>query len=154
MNVLKLILINLLNCVLSEDLYNILGVDKKATIIEIKRAFREKDRIYHPDKNKDKLEWARKEFNKISQAYEVLSNHMKRDQYDNDVYSSSDGWYSSFDEFFKSYNIESNFWEEGDDELWDEVIEAYVEIKNFLTEKINYYKNTFKNWYDQALLWI
>ena len=73
---------SIFSSILSDTLYEILGVDNKATTAEIKRAFRNKARSFHPDKNKDKLEWARNEFGKISNAYEVLSDPVKRDDYD------------------------------------------------------------------------
>ena len=61
-----------------EDYYSILGVDKNATKDEIKKAFRKLAHKYHPDK-KDGDE---QKFKKISEAYSVLSNDKKRQQYD------------------------------------------------------------------------
>jgi molecular chaperone DnaJ len=62
---------------MSTDYYAALGVDKKATKAEIKKAFRAKAKKHHPDKGGDEAE-----FKKINQAYETLSNEQKRAQYD------------------------------------------------------------------------
>jgi len=63
------------------DYYKILGVDKKASQDEIKRAFRKLAVKYHPDKNPgDKT--AEAKFKEISEANEVLSDPEKRKKYD------------------------------------------------------------------------
>jgi molecular chaperone DnaJ len=63
------------------DYYATLGVDKKATPEEIKKAYRKLARQYHPDRNPgDKQSEAR--FKEISQAHDVLSDPEKRKQYD------------------------------------------------------------------------
>jgi molecular chaperone DnaJ len=64
-----------------KDYYDILGVKKSATDDEIKKAYRNLAKKYHPDKNKgDKT--AEAKFKEISEAYAVLSDKEKRDQYD------------------------------------------------------------------------
>jgi curved DNA-binding protein len=63
------------------DYYKILGVDKKASQDEIKKAFRKLAVKYHPDKNAgDKT--AEAKFKEISEANEVLSDSEKRRKYD------------------------------------------------------------------------
>jgi len=64
-----------------EDYYNILGVNKKATNAEIKKAYKKLAIKYHPDKNPDNKE-AEEKFKIISEAYSVLSDKDKRDTYD------------------------------------------------------------------------
>lgn len=64
------------------DHYAVLGVAKNATAKEIKTAFRKLAVKWHPDKNQDKIEEARKEFSKISEAYQTLTNPQKRKEYD------------------------------------------------------------------------
>lgn len=71
---------------MSKDLYSILGVDKNATEQEIKKAYRKQSLLYHPDRHmndneKDKKE-AEEKFKEISEAYSVLSDKDKRQQYD------------------------------------------------------------------------
>jgi curved DNA-binding protein len=64
-----------------KDYYKILGVDKKATPNEIKKAFRGLAVKFHPDKNPgDKA--AEEKFKQANEANEVLSNPEKRKQYD------------------------------------------------------------------------
>src|SRR3954453_19928671 len=63
------------------DLYKVLGVDRKASPDEIKKAYRKLARQYHPDKNPgDKA--AETKFKEISAAYDVLGDPEKRKQYD------------------------------------------------------------------------
>ncbi|MDY0391432.1 DnaJ C-terminal domain-containing protein [Desulfobulbus oligotrophicus] len=63
------------------EYYQILGVDKNATADEIKKAYRKLALKYHPDKNPGNKE-AEEQFKKISEAYAVLSDQEKRQQYD------------------------------------------------------------------------
>jgi molecular chaperone DnaJ len=63
------------------DYYKTLGVDKKATPEEIKKAYRKLARKYHPDRNPDDKE-AEARFKEISQAHDVLGDPEKRKQYD------------------------------------------------------------------------
>ena len=63
---------------MSKDYYEILGVQKNASDDEIKRAYRKLAHQYHPDKNKGDD----KRFKEINDAYQILGNHEKREQYD------------------------------------------------------------------------
>ncbi len=63
------------------DYYKILGIDKKATEKEIKKAYRKLARKYHPDLNPNDKE-AEKKFKEINEANEVLSNPENRKKYD------------------------------------------------------------------------
>lgn len=64
-----------------KDYYKVLGVDKKASNDEIKKAFRKLALKYHPDKTKgDKS--AEEKFKEINEANEVLSDPAKRKKYD------------------------------------------------------------------------
>ena len=64
-----------------KDYYQILGVDKKATTEEIKRAYRKLAMKYHPDRNPGNKA-AEEKFKEINEAQEVLSDPKKRERYD------------------------------------------------------------------------
>ncbi|MBT3282549.1 molecular chaperone DnaJ [bacterium] len=63
---------------MSKDYYQILGVEKKASADEVKKAFRKLAHKYHPDKGTGD----EAKFKEISEAYGVLSNEKKRQEYD------------------------------------------------------------------------
>ena len=64
-----------------KDYYKILGVDKDASVKEIKQAFRRLARQHHPDVNPDDPQ-AEERFKEVNEAYEVLSDSEKRAKYD------------------------------------------------------------------------
>ncbi len=64
-----------------KDYYQILGVNKSATQEDIKKAFRQLARKYHPDVNQGNKE-AEARFKEVNEAYEVLSDPEKRQKYD------------------------------------------------------------------------
>jgi len=66
---------------MAKDYYDALGVSKTASEGEIKSAYRKLARQYHPDRNPgDKA--AAERFREVQQAYDVLSDKKKREQYD------------------------------------------------------------------------
>lgn len=67
---------------LSEDYYEVLGVQRGATLDEIKKAYRKMALKWHPDKNLERREVAEINFKRLSEAYEVLSDPDKRRIYD------------------------------------------------------------------------
>ena len=62
---------------MSKNYYNILGVEKGASKDEIKKAFRRKAHEHHPDKGGDQ-----EKFKELNEAYQILSDDQKRQQYD------------------------------------------------------------------------
>jgi molecular chaperone DnaJ len=64
-----------------KDLYSVLGVGKKASADEIKKAHRKLVRQYHPDRNPGDAK-AEERFKEVQHAYDVLGDPEKRKQYD------------------------------------------------------------------------
>lgn len=75
---------------MSKDYYTILGVSKTANDDEIKSAYRNLAKQYHPDKNQGNKE-AEEKFKNISEAYEVLKDPQKRSMYDQGAYNPQGG---------------------------------------------------------------
>ena len=71
-----------MNLMGNKDYYEILGVDRKASLEEIKKAYRNLAKKYHPDLNPKNRKEAEEKFKEIAEAYEVLSDPQKRAQYD------------------------------------------------------------------------
>ena len=66
---------------MAEDYYSVLGVPKNASQADIQKAYRELARKYHPDMNPDD-KTAKKKFQKVQAAFDVLNNPEKREMYD------------------------------------------------------------------------
>jgi len=62
----------------TNDYYKVLGIDKSASKEEIKKAYRKLSLKHHPDKGGDV-----NDFKKLNEAYEILGNEEKRNEYDN-----------------------------------------------------------------------
>ena len=89
------------------EYYKTLGVDKKATPDEIKKAFRKLAVKYHPDRNPgDKA--AEDKFKEINEAYAVLSDPKKKEEYD--TYGSS-GFHKQYtqEDIFRNFDFGGTF---------------------------------------------
>jgi curved DNA-binding protein len=84
---------------MAEDYYKILGVEKNADSEIIKKAYRKLALKWHPDKNPNN-KTAEEKFKKISEAYAVLSDPKKREEYDT---------FGSADQFRQRYTQEDIF---------------------------------------------
>lgn len=65
---------------MGNEYYELLGVEKNASEADIKKSYKKLAMQYHPDRNKEPD--AEDKFKKISEAYQVLSDPQKRQQYD------------------------------------------------------------------------
>nr|XP_057901993.1 dnaJ homolog subfamily A member 3, mitochondrial-like [Doryrhamphus excisus] len=68
-------------CSDKQDFYEVLGLTRTASQKEIKKAYYQLAKKYHPDTNPDDPE-AKEKFAKLAEAYDVLSDELKRKQYD------------------------------------------------------------------------
>lgn len=66
---------------MSINFYNVLEVNENASIDEIKKSYRQLSLIHHPDRNNNSSESVKK-FQQLNEAYEILGNNEKKNQYD------------------------------------------------------------------------
>lgn len=121
-----------------KDYYKVLRIDRRATIVEIKKAYRKLALEFHPDKNKSPN--SHEQFVEIVSAYEILIDPKKRAEYDNFLkqkmhsniktnYSKKQETYSTgFNNHYKSQNAEkfANM--------------TYKEFENYLAQIISFGK--------------
>ncbi len=93
------------------DYYDILGVKKNASEEEIKKAYRKLALKYHPDRNQGNKE-AEERFKEVSEAYAVLSDKKKKQEYDAVGYSGFHRRYSQED-IFRGFDIGDLFKDAG-----------------------------------------
>lgn len=103
-----------------KDYYKILEIDKFASDKEIRRAYKKLALKWHPDKSS--IHNAKEKFSEISEAYDVLSDPQKKEQYDR---------YGFIDDF-----IDDEFDEPEDNYNTDTI------FRNFSTSNVNETKNT------------
>jgi molecular chaperone DnaJ len=91
------------------DYYEILGVNKNASVEEIKQAYRKLALQYHPDRvAPEKKKEAEEKFKEISEAYAVLSDTEKRTQYDRFGHAGIDQRYT-YEDIFRGADFGSIF---------------------------------------------
>ena len=89
--------------------YDILGIEKTADDIQIKKAYRKLAIKFHPDKNKAKN--AEEAFKKVNQAFSVLSDKTKRKNYD--MFGTEEGpGISTMPDDFNPFDIFEQFFQE------------------------------------------
>src|SRR3989304_9182943 len=88
------------------DYYEVLGVPREASKDQIKDSYRKLAMQYHPDRNK--APEAEEKFKEISEAYAVLSDDEKRQQYDRLGHAGFDQRYTRED-IFRGADFESIF---------------------------------------------
>ena len=85
-----------------KDYYEVLGISKSATEKDIKKAYRELAKKYHPDKTPDNKA-AEEKFKEISEAYEVLSDSKKRSNYDRFGHGGSNHSHMDMSDIFSQF---------------------------------------------------
>ncbi len=112
-----------------KDYYQILGVEKNATELEIKKAYRKLALKYHPDKApEDKKQEYEKKFKEVSEAYRVLSDKEKRSQYDqygqtfeNQGFGQQGFSQQDFGSFYDAFGGKDSFEDLGFDRIFEEI---------------------------------
>jgi molecular chaperone DnaJ len=98
-----------------KNYYEVLGIPKEASADDIKKAYRELAKKYHPDVNKSPE--AEEKFKEISEAYAVLSDPQKREVYDQYGKAGVEGRYS-YDDIFNE-NVFRDIFEGGFEDIFD-----------------------------------
>ncbi len=101
---------------MAEDYYNVLGVKKDSSKEEIKKAYRDLAKKYHPDISKEPN--ASDKFKKVSEAYAVLSDDSKKKNYDQFGSADFNQRYSQED-IFRGANFEDAFGDIFGDSVFD-----------------------------------
>ena len=95
---------------MSENLYDILGINKSASNEEIKKAYKKLAMKWHPDRNLSNPEIAAQKFKKISDAYSILSDNKKKKNYDNYGFMNDNNSEVNPEDIFKNaFNSKNGF---------------------------------------------
>lgn len=130
---------------MEKNYYDILGVSKDASKDDIRKAFKKLSVKYHPDKHindsEEDKQKAEDKFKEINEAYEVLSDDQKRQEYDNPMsgFGNMFGGFNPFDNFF-TRGRHQNFIRPGQDIR----VTINLTIEDFYkggTKEIKYKKN-------------
>ena len=91
------------------DYYAVLGLKKGASVEEVKKAYKTLAKKYHPDVSKE--EGAEKKFKEVLEAYQVLSDSEKKQNYDNygDSYKNFQGYSQGFGGFGQGQRMDFDF---------------------------------------------
>ena len=103
-----------------KDYYDVLDVARDASEAEIKKAYRQKAKELHPDRNPENRKQAEEQFKRIAEAYEVLSDPQKRAQYDRYGHAGPDqGFTFDASDFRRAREAYHEFGFGGFDDLFD-----------------------------------
>lgn len=104
---------------MAQDYYSILGVERTADAATIKKAYRKLAQKYHPDRNPDDKQ-AEEKFKQITEAYAVLSDTEKRQQYDR---FGANGFHQRYsqDDIFRNVDLGDIFGNFGGEDLFSQL---------------------------------
>ena len=127
---------------MTKDYYRILGVLDDAEDIVIRAAYKALAQRYHPDKWTGNKDEANKRMSEINEAYGVLSDSVKRKQYDStrDKSEYEEGNQSDEDEMLSSIELD-----------WKEVVEYFPDL-NEITNNLSKISNQIVFAYKTVLL--
>jgi curved DNA-binding protein CbpA len=109
----------------SQDYYAILGVLPAAEDVVIRAAYRALSQKYHPDKLKGERADAARRMQQLNEAYEVLSNASKREQYDRERSGNTNDDFDFSDDSMRSAFREAETEQEAD---WSLALEYYPDL--------------------------
>lgn len=132
---------------MKKDYYEILGINRDATLEDIKKSYRKMALKYHPDKNLNDKN-SEEKFKESAEAYEILSNTEKRQKYDkfghdgltgNDRYSTMEDIFSSFGNIFDfgNFNEFGGFGDFGSKKYINKGSDIRVNVKLTLDDILN-----------------
>ena len=123
----------------NKDYYKILGLDKNATDAQIRKAYKKLAMKWHPDKNRENQVEAEARFKEVSEAYQVLSDKKKRNQYDN---RGNYSHYNASDFGFKFMNSRDLFKEFFNDDFFAEEDRDFFKMNkgNFMDDLDDFFK--------------
>ena len=129
-----------------KDYYETLGVNKNASQEEIKKAFKQLARKHHPDVNKDK--GSEEKFKEANEAFQVLSNPEKRQQYDQfgtaDFNGQGFGQGFDFNDIFRNFGFEDLFRGFGFREKQEENFDVRHNVEISLEEAFSGFRKTIE----------
>lgn len=120
----------------TKNYYEILGVPRNSSLEDIKRAYRKLSLKYHPKSNPNNEE-ARKKFVEVNEAYDALSNELKRKTYDDVFFGQITPLraHSIFDDFFGSkpfeFPSEDEFFKPIVDRSWRRRLDNLMDVEEF-----------------------
>ena len=119
------------------DYYDVLGVEKSASPDQIKAAYRKQAVKYHPDKNKgDK--GAEEKFKEASEAYHVLSNSERKQNYDNFGHAAFENGGGGGRGGFGNFDFSGSFSDIFEDFLEKALVEVEEDQEDLITEDLIY----------------